>query len=278
MSNIVEEVSKEIISLIKNDQIVLPTLPEVALRVRDVAEDPESGLIDIEKIITSDAALSARIVKVANSPIFRSAQEIKDIKMALGRLGMAYTANIAVGLAMEQMFQATSSIVDTRMRQIWQTSSEIAGVCHILCKHRTKLRPDQATLGGLVYQIGKLPILSFAEEHPSLLKDSLSLDRVIKTIHPVIGRAILRKWDFPKELQSIPVDHLKFTRDIPEADYSDLVTVAMIQTQMDGGSEFGDVDYSEITSFARLGLEAEAHIESTDLSAEMEAAMDMLNA
>jgi HD-like signal output (HDOD) protein len=147
MSNIVAEVSKEIIALIKNDQIVLPTLPEVALRVRDVAEDPQSSFIDLEKIISSDAALSARIVKVANSPIFRSSHEIKDMKMALGRLGMAYTANIAVGLAMEQMFQATSSIVDTRMRQIWQSSSEIAGVCHILCKHRTKLRPDQATLG-----------------------------------------------------------------------------------------------------------------------------------
>ena len=277
MSNIVQEVSKEIIALIKADQLVLPTLPEVALRVRDVAEDPESSLGDIEKVIGSDAALSARIVKVANSPIFRAAQEIKDMKMALGRLGMAYTANIAVGLAMEQMFQATSSIVDTRMRQVWQSSSEIAGVCHILCKHRTKLRPDQATLGGLVYQIGKLPILSFAEEHPSLLKDSLSLDRVIKTIHPVIGRAILRRWDFPKELQSIPVDHLKFTRDIPKADYSDLVTVAMIQTQMHAGGEYSEIDYSSVTSFTRLGLEAEAHIESTGLSAEMESAMKMLS-
>ncbi len=276
MSNIVEEVSKEIISLIKNDQIVLPTLPEVALRVRDVAEDPESDLTKLEKVISSDTALSARIVKVANSPIFRAAQEIKDMKMALGRLGMSYTANIAVGLAMEQMFQATSSIVDTRMREIWQTSSEIAGVCHILCRHRTKLRPDQATLGGLVHQIGKLPILSFAEEHPSLLKDSLSLDRVIKTIHPIIGRAILRKWDFPKELQSIPVDHLKFERDIPEPDYSDLVTVAMLQTQMDGGGEFVDVDYSNVSAFTRLGLEVEEHIESTDLSEEMEAAMEML--
>jgi hypothetical protein len=55
------------------------------------------------------------------------------------------------------------------------------------------------------------------------------------------------------------------------------VTVAMIQTQMDGGSEFGEVDYSLITSFARLGLEAEAHIDSTDLSDEMIAAMEMLN-
>ena len=276
MRNIVEEVSKEIISLIKNDQIVLPTLPEVALKVRDVAEDPESDLSQLEKTIGSDPALSARIIKVANSPIFRAAQEIKDMKMALGRLGMSYTANIAVGLAMEQMFQATSSIVDTRMRKVWQTSSEIAGVCHILCRHRTKLRPEQATLGGLVHQIGKLPILSFAEEHPSLLKDSLSLDRVIKTIHPAIGRAILKKWDFPKELQSIPVDYLNFERDISEPDYADLVTVAMLQTQMDNEDSV-NIDYAAVTSFKRLGLEADAHIESTELDEEMDAAMEMLS-
>jgi HD-like signal output (HDOD) protein len=277
MSNIVREVSEEIIASIKTDLIVLPTLPEIALKVRDVAENPKSNLSDIEKIICRDAALSARIVKVANSPVFRATQESKDMKMALGRLGMTYTANIAVGLAMEQMFQATSSIVDTRMRQIWQQSSEIAGVCHMLCKHRTKLRPSQAALGGLVHQIGKLPILSFAEEHPSLLKDSLSLDRVIKIIHPIIGRAILRRWSFPKELQSIPVDHLKFSRDISEADYSDLVTVAMMQTQMDDQGHFGEVDCAQVTSFARLLLEPETHVESTDLSAEMEAAMQMFN-
>lgn len=277
MSGVVAKVSQEIVSAIKDDTLVLPTLPEVALRVRDVAEDPDSDLNKLGNIISSDPALTARIVKVANSPFFRAAQGITDLKMALMRLGMEYTSNIATGLAMEQMFQATTSIVDKRMRDVWHRSSEIAGICYVLCSHRTQLKADQATLAGLVHQIGVLPILTFAEENPVLLKDSFSLDAVIKKLHPPIGKAILKKWDFPEELQCVPSDYLKFDREIPEADYADLVTVAMIQSHMgDNENDFANIDYSQIKAFTRLGLEADSHIESEDLSEEMQAAMEML--
>ncbi len=277
MSNLVEQVSQDIVKAIKDDELVLPTLPEVALRVRDVAEDADSALNDLGKVISNDPALSARIIKVANSPVFRASQEITDLKMALMRLGMEYTANIATGLAMEQMFQATSSIVDRRMRDVWQRSSEIAGMCHVLCKHRTNLRPDQATLGGLVHQIGVLPILTFAEENAILLKDSFSLDAVIKKLSPMIGNAILKKWEFPKELQRVPTDHLIFDRDIPKADYIDIVTVAMLQSYMGSDNEMDNVDYENVKAFGRLGLQADSHIESTDLSEEMEAATKLLS-
>lgn len=276
MSGIVEQVSHEIISAIKNDSLVLPTLPEVALRVRDTVEDPDSNLDDVHNIISSDPALSARIVKVANSPLLRASQEISDLKMALMRLGMEYTANIATGLAMEQMFQATSSIVDRRMREVWQRSSEVAGISHVLCRHRTSLQADKATLGGLVHQIGVLPILTFAEEHPVLLKDSFSLDAVIKKLHPAIGKAILKKWEFPVELQSIPLEYLKFSREVPEADYVDIVTVAVLQSHMGSDTDMANIDYNSVTAFKRLDLEADSHIHSTDLSEEMEAAAALL--
>lgn len=277
MGGLVEQVSQEIVSAIKDDSLVLPTLPEVALRVRDVAEDPDASLDTMGKMISNDPALSARIIKVSNSPLMRASQEISDLKMALMRLGMEYTANIATGLAMEQMFQATSAIVDKRMREVWQRSSEVAGLCHVLCRHRTKLQPDQATLGGLIHQIGVLPILTFAEEHPVLLKDSFSLDAVIKKLHPAIGNAILKKWEFPKNLQRVPIDHLKFQREAAEADYADIVTVAMLQSYMSSDNDLADIEYESVTAFQRLGLEAESHIDSTDLSEEMEAATQLLS-
>jgi HD-like signal output (HDOD) protein len=277
MSNVVEQISQEIVEAIRTDSLVLPTLPEVAIRVRDVAEDQDSNLDDLGKVISNDPALSARIIKVANSPIMRASNEIRDLKMALMRLGMEYTSNIATGLAMEQMFQATTSIVDKRMRDVWQRSSEIAGICHVLCRHRTNLQPDQATLGGLVHQIGVLPVLTYAEEHPLLLKDSFSLDSVIKKIAPSIGNAILRKWEFPKELQRIPTDHLLFDRQVDNADYADIVTVAMLQSYMGSEVEMGDIDYSQVTAFSRLGLEADSHIQSEDLSDEMAAAASLLS-
>lgn len=277
MNQLAERVAQEITQLIDEDKLVLPTMPEMALKVREASEDPDAGIMDLGKVISNDAALTARIIKVANSPLFRAPREIEDLNMALSRLGMESTANLATGLAMEQMFQATSDNIDKRMREVWSSSSEIAGICHVLCKHYTKLRPDQAALAGLVFQIGVLPILSYAEDNPSLLRDSISLDMVIDAAHPKIGVKILTAWEFPHELRNVPLEYKNFNAQKPHADYSDLVTVAMLQTQ--AGSEVAKtINYAEVTAFGRLGLDPEIEsAEAEDLSEEMEAAMQLFS-
>lgn len=277
MNPLAQKVAQEIIQLIDDDKLVLPTMPEMALKVREASEDPDAGIMDLAKVISNDAALTARIIKVANSPLFRAPREIEDLNMALSRLGMESTANLATGLAMEQMFQATSDNIDKRMREVWSSSSEIAGICHVLCKHYTKLRPDQAALAGLVFQIGILPILSYAEEHPSLLRDSISLDMVIEAAHPLIGIKILTAWEFPQELRNVPVEHKNFSADKPAVDYADLVTVAMLQVRA-GTERVKDINYADVTAFGRVGLDPEIEsAEAEDLSDDMEAAMQLFS-
>ena len=277
MNPIAEKVRTEIITAINNDQLVLPTLPEVALKVREVADDPDADIDKLNQVISGDAALSARIIRVANSPLLRASRAIEDLRTALMRLGIQYTCNIATGLAMEQMFQATSDLVDMRMREVWSRSSEVAGISHVLCKHYTRLRPDQATLAGLIHKIGVLPILTYAEDHPALLKDSFTLDAVIDELHGQIGDLILKTWGFPEELAHIPTQHLNFTRQSSKADYGDIVTVAMLQSYLGTDSPMAKVDCTKVTAFERLGLDPDMQIaESEDLSEEMEAAMSLL--
>lgn len=277
MNPIAEKVRQEIITAIEKDQLVLPTLPEVALKVREVADDPDADIDKLTSVIGNDAALSARIIRVANSPLLRASRAIEDLRTALMRLGIQYTCNIATGLAMEQMFQATSDLVDMRMREVWSRSSEVAGICHVLCKHYTKLRPDQATLAGLVHKIGVLPILTYAEDHPALLKDSFTLDAVIDELHAPLGDLILKTWGFPEELAHIPTQHIDFTRSIPKADYADVVTVAMLQSYLGTDSAMTKIDFTKVKAFERLGLDPDMQVsESEDLGADMEAAMSML--
>ena len=277
MSKLAEKVQKELIQAIDNDELVLPTLPEVALKVREAAEDPDIGIAQLSKVIGNDAALTARIIKVVNSPLLRTNKEITDLQMAVGRLGINYTCNLATGLAMEQMFQATSDVVDRKMREVWNKSTEIAGICHVLCKHYTRLLPDQATLAGLVHQIGVLPILTYAEDHSELLADSISLNHVIEQIHPIIGDKILRTWDFPELIAMVPSQYLDFTRDSAKVDYVDIVQVATLQSYIGSEHPYTKLDWSQIPAFAKLGLDPNQNLnEDEDLSAAMEAAMSML--
>jgi HD-like signal output (HDOD) protein len=277
MSKLADKVQQELIKAIDNDDLVLPTLPEVALKVREAAEDPDIGIPQISKVIGNDAALTARIIKVVNSPLLRTNKEITDLQMAVSRLGINYTCNLATGLAMEQMFQATSDIVDRKMREVWNKSTEIAGICHVLCKHYTRLMPDQATLAGLVHQIGVLPILTYAEDHNELLSDSISLNHVIEQIHPMIGDKILRAWDFPELIAMVPSQHLDFTRDSAKVDYVDIVQVAILQSYLGSQHPYTEMDWSQIPAFRKLGLDPRQNLnDNEDLSAAMEAAMGML--
>lgn len=188
MSALIEAIKSELLDAIKNDKLILPTLPEVALRVREAAENPDVGINELTKVISNDAALTARIIKVVNSPLLRSSAEISDLNMAVSRLGISYTASLAMGLAMKQMFQATSDVVDRRLREVWSRSTEVAGISHVLCRQFTRLKPDQATLAGLVHQIGILPILTYAEANHQLLSDSFTLEKVIEQLHPQLDR------------------------------------------------------------------------------------------
>lgn len=277
MSEIIEQIRGEILDAIENDKLVLPTLPEVALQVRETASDPNVDVKKLGNVITNDAALTARIIKVANSPLLRARNPIEDLNMAVMRLGIEYTANLATGLAMEQMFQATSDVVDKYMRDVWQRSTEVAGISHVLCRHYTKLKADQATLAGLVHKIGVLPILTYAEDNRKLLKDIALLDQIIDEIHPQIGRKILQKWDFPEALQMVPEQHMHFDRVVETVDYADIVMVANLQSYIGSDHPLTQMDWTAITAFARLGLDAEINAHDVeDLSDEMEAAMAFL--
>ncbi|WP_430459621.1 HDOD domain-containing protein [Thalassolituus sp. LLYu03] len=260
MTNLALQVKDDIVAQIKNDQLVLPTLPEIALRVREVAEDVNSTIPQLAQIIAQDPALSARIIKVTNSPLIRTSSPVTDLGTAISRLGINFTSNLAVGLAMEQMFQATHDIIDKRMRECWSRAVEIAAACQVLAKHFTKLHPDQALLAGLVHQIGMLPILAYAEEHEDLLRDSLSLDMVLEKLHPSLGSYILKSWEFMPELAMVPKEYLNLKHSADKADYVDLVQVATLQSHADSNHPLAKVDRSQVASFHRLGLDTDDEV------------------
>ncbi|MGE0082389.1 MAG: HDOD domain-containing protein, partial [Thiohalomonadaceae bacterium] len=106
----------ELLDELHAGQLTLPTLPEVALRVREVVDDEDANLGDIVAAITTDAALSARLIRVANSPLMRASRPVESVDMAVSRLGMKLVRDMVVSMAMQQMFQATSDVTDRKLR------------------------------------------------------------------------------------------------------------------------------------------------------------------
>ena len=246
---------------IDEKRLTLPTLPEVALKVRDAVESENSSAGQVADMIATDAALSARLLQVANSPLYRGRNPIDNLQMAVARLGTRLVRSLVVSLIMQQIFQATSDVLDKRFRQIWEQSVQIAAISRVLAQNLKHLDKEQALLAGLIHNIGALPVLTMADQYPELLTDPAELDRVIDALSPRIGRRILQDWDFPETLVRVPANFLELHYDGgDQADYVDVVIVARLQTLLDQDHPINEVDWNTIPAFTKVGLEPEVHV------------------
>jgi putative nucleotidyltransferase with HDIG domain len=256
----------ELIEDLESGSLQLPTLPEVALRVRDVVEDENASANQIADIIAQDAALSARLLQVANSPLYRGRQEIDRLSMVVSRLGNKLVRNLVTSQVMKQMFQATNDMVDQRLRHVWEHSVQVAAIARVLAGNIPGVLPDQAMLAGLLHDIGTLPILYRAEERDELLDTPGLLDELILRLHTRIGGAILKHWKFPDMLVAVAAEHENLERDhTGPADLIDVVQVANLQSHMDTDHPLANVDWSSVSAFQRLGFDDVDEIELTDV-------------
>ncbi|MDQ7088791.1 MAG: HDOD domain-containing protein, partial [Acidobacteriota bacterium] len=84
---------------IDDGHLTLPLMPDVAARVKVEAANPHSSAHKLAGIITTDAALAARVLRMANSAIYAGMSEIRELDLAIGRLGAAMVVALAVGAA-----------------------------------------------------------------------------------------------------------------------------------------------------------------------------------
>ena len=249
--------AESIIDDLENDRLPLPTLPEVAIRARETADDDNASILDVAKIIETDAALSARIVQVGNSALYRGVNPAETVQAATMRMGLNTVRSLVTSLVMKQLFQATHPVVDLYLRKAWQQSTDVAALSAMIAKSATQLEADSALLAGLTHCIGLSPILVKAEGDPELLNNSAKLDQLLFELYPVVGTQILKSWGFSDQLVQVPAQHLNTDRSGADgkADYVDIVQVALIQTMNDDSHPLAAIDPAEVSAFTRLGMD-----------------------
>lgn len=248
--------AESIIDDLENDRLPLPTLPEVAIKVRETAEDEEASINDVAKIIETDAALSARIVQVGNSALYRGVSPAETVQAATMRMGLDTVRTLATSLVMKQLFQATHPVVDLYLRKAWKLSTDVAALSAMIARNTSTLEADSALLAGLTHSIGLSPILVKAESDPALLNNAEALEQLLFELYPMVGSQILKRWGFSKALIKVPAEHLIIHRngDQGNPDYVDIVQVALLQTIGDDSHPLAGVDPTQVSALDRLDM------------------------
>lgn len=244
---------------LNRNRVVLPTLPEVAVQVRKLVNDPSSNTKKVARLINTDPALTARLLKVVNSPLYRGQEKIDNIQSAVTRLGAGQVRNLVTTLVMQQLYQSKGTqLTKQRLKMLWAHSAKVATLSYVMARRFTRLLPDQAMLAGLIHDIGVLPILRRAEAYPQLANDSEALEEVINHLHTVIGPMILDEWGFAPEMIAVAGQHEDLWRnDGPEIGYVDIVIVANLHSYLGTHHPLTKVDWSKIPAFSKLGLTPE---------------------
>lgn len=268
MSIAPEEIFNELNEAIEKDTILLPSLPEVALKVRDVAEDEDTTPQEIVDILSQDGSMSARLLQVVNSPLYPSRVVIDDLQMAVTRMGIRQVRDLVMNLAMKQMYQPTSTMMEQQFRKAWSASVEVAAISQMMAVTITKnIRKEQALLAGLIHNIGSLPILLIAENHDHLFYDEEALSALVLELQGRVGAMILKNWNFSPELIDVVTQCYNFEYDHEgDANLIDLVQFTLLQ----GGfvsDEQAPSDWSSIPAFSKMGIDPEidvVHIEENE--------------
>ncbi len=235
--------------------LVLPSLPEIVVRVRQAVNNEDVNLGNIVKIIQLDPSLTARLVQIANSPLYRSRQPVENCLMAVNRLGLTTTRDLVTCLVLNNVFNAENKKLSAKLKKLWQHSCHVAAIASTIAKVTPNLHEDTALLAGLLHDIGVLPVLHYAADFPDVFQSEEKLNFVIQKLRAPLGQKILQEWNFDRVLSDVSAQAENWLRDSNEAaDYVDVVIVAQIHSYFGIENNVNLPPLLSTPAFLKLGL------------------------
>ena len=216
---------------LENNELILPTIPEVAFKIRRAINDEKANSTRIARIVQLDPSLTARLIKISNSALYRGRKTIESCPEAITRLGLKAAQDLITALSLKTVFTARSPFIRHKMIELWTHSSFVASISAVLAHQAKGFDPDRAMLAGLIHDIGKVPILTFADQHIELALNADHLNQTIAELHGPVGLNLIRQWNFPPDFDDVVIHSEDWLRDTgAPADYADIVMLAQLHS------------------------------------------------
>ena len=183
----------------------LSTLPQVALEVMRVADNPNATAADLKAVMELDAALSARVLRSVNSSAYALRTKVTNLQQAITYLGLKHIRNLAMTASVSRLFRQETTIGPYRRLNLWRHLVAV-GICGRLLALRLKLANfEDIFLAGLLHDLGI--ILEDQYVHPQFsaamqaLEQGATLCEVERSRlgfdHTLLGFHVAENWNFP---------------------------------------------------------------------------------
>jgi HD-like signal output (HDOD) protein len=237
----------------------LPSFPEVAARVRRILSDPKSTLEQVVRVVGSEPALAARLLRISNSAsLNRSGRSVTDLRSAINRIGYNMVRSASISFSMAQVRKSGKLAgLERHLNDLWQRSTMVAAFAYVLARDCTQVNPDEALLTGMMHAIGKLYVLTRVIDHPELFASEATLNVIIEDWHASIGKAILENWDLSEAMAQAVGDQSDVSRGGEgPADLTDVIVVAIIMASYPEDVAGLELALNDVGAARRLGLDS----------------------
>lgn len=196
----------------------LPTLPAVAIRIIELANDPEADLNEVAKVIALDPALVTKLFRAANSPLYGLRRKATNLRQILNLLGLQGTLALTLGFSLVATARNATAI-PLDMEQFWRRSLLVATACRVIGERLALANLEEPFLAGLLHGIGILALaLMLSDQYGVLLRASadrqgsdgsatLDCERLAQieqerlgADYTEVGAWLLRHWGLPDSL------------------------------------------------------------------------------
>lgn len=192
----------------------VPTLPDIFIRIDDAINDPRCSLADISEIISGDAGLTARLLRLANSAFYNFPHPIDTITRAMTLVGTKQLRDLVLATTVIRAFQGVP-VKQLDMRAFWEHSIAVGVGARILAGHLREANVEHFYVAGLLHDIGRLVLFmllpeAMAEAVQHARRQPAPLHAVERALlgfdHADAGQALLEFWKLPAGL-SEPISH-----------------------------------------------------------------------
>jgi len=194
----------------------LPAMPLVAAKILELSADPATSAVKLQQIIADDQAMTARILKVANSAVYSHSRRIKTLSEAADLLGFDSVRSLAVTGAARNLYDTGSAPSGLKERLMWEHSIGCALACRLLVEQRLPEMAEEAFLAGLLHDIGKLALAvrlpeSFDAVVQAVYGENLSFVAAehsqLGFDHAQVGSLLVNSWNLSPDLEYVVRHH-----------------------------------------------------------------------
>jgi len=250
-----ESLLERVIAEIERGTLVLPTLPEVAEKVRRACQDSDNSTAAITKIVAHDTSISAKLLAASNSPLYRGASPTNTLQDAIARLGRTITQQLVFYYATKELFETHIPLLRQLFQASWQRSLERAVLAQTLAQHcSAKLNPDTAFLCGLLFRLGDLVVYQYAADFVENTDELAKIQQIAETTSVQISRHLIKDWNLPQEVSEALEHgmHWLYTSDEVAPDYGELMVVTNIHLRILHNSMSGLPDLNQVPAIKRI--------------------------